>query len=41
MPPPKAAKQVLPPNAAADATRVLPWAYTSFHAPSFVNAKSR
>lgn len=43
MPPPRAraAKQVLPPNAPADRTRDLPLAYTAFHAPSFVNAKSR
>lgn len=33
-------KQVLPPNPPADPTRELPLAYTSFHPPPFLNAKS-
>ncbi|WFD20302.1 actin-like protein arp8 [Malassezia caprae] len=33
-------KQELPANAPADETRDLPWAYTSFHPPPFVNAKN-
>ena len=37
---PSRAKQVLPPNPPADETRDLPLAYTTFHAPPFVNAKS-
>ena len=37
---PSRAKQVLPPSPPADETRDLPLAYTTFHAPPFVNAKS-
>lgn len=36
----KPARQVLPPNAPDHPTRELPFNYTSFHPPPFINAKS-